>query len=464
MKTFAFAQKRASPSPRQRCPAVRPLGPRVRAQRAEIRHILHGPRVQAKLKIGAPDDAYEREADRVADQVMRMPEAERTPPVRREEDMAIQRLCTECEEEVRLQPMEEEEEELVRTKARPGATPEVTPDLDSRIQALRGGGQPLPDSERAFFEPRLGYDFSKVRIHTDGRAVEAAQAVNAQAFTVGRDVAFGTAEYAPGTSQGRRLLAHELTHVVQQVGTAGGRTILRKPTGSKTPKYSGCSINNTLTPRANQILESARQRAKDYVEVTIRDLKRAPTRSHPNKAYRAALRRHFASPSAEQREKIREAYEKMLPWLKTPSKFICVGPERCEDEWAAFWSSGKVHLCPTFWILKRKCRAITLIHEAAHAVDVEGAGKHPPYRGQHEPRDDPEAPIPYPADAAAPPEGETAAKRMKNPDAYGYFAAHVWRETDITDICYRSVGGFLMIPGQTIEIMDKLPEAGEGEG
>ena len=74
----------------------------------------------------------------------------------------------------------------------------------------------MPEFIRAFFEPRFGYDFSKVRIHADNRAVETAQALNARAFIVGRDIVFGAGEYAPKTPQGKRLIAHELTHVVQQ--------------------------------------------------------------------------------------------------------------------------------------------------------------------------------------------------------------------------------------------------------
>jgi hypothetical protein len=77
-------------------------------------------------------------------------------------------------------------------------------------------GQPLDAGTRAFMEPRFGHDFSQVRVHTDDKAVKSAQAVNALAYTVGRDVVFGAAQYVPGTMEGRRLLAHELTHVVQQ--------------------------------------------------------------------------------------------------------------------------------------------------------------------------------------------------------------------------------------------------------
>jgi hypothetical protein len=83
-------------------------------------------------------------------------------------------------------------------------------------EALRSPGQPLDGETRAFMESRFGYDFSGVRVHTDSKAAQAARAVNALAYTVGRDVVFGAGQYAPASGQGQRILGHELTHVVQQ--------------------------------------------------------------------------------------------------------------------------------------------------------------------------------------------------------------------------------------------------------
>jgi hypothetical protein len=83
-------------------------------------------------------------------------------------------------------------------------------------EVLNERGQPLDNPTRSFMEPRFGYDFSQVRIHTNERAAQSAQAVNALAYTVGSNVVFGQGEYAPKTQEGKRLLAHELTHVVQQ--------------------------------------------------------------------------------------------------------------------------------------------------------------------------------------------------------------------------------------------------------
>jgi len=92
----------------------------------------------------------------------------------------------------------------------------VTSNIESGVNSLKGGGQPLPDSTRSYFEPRFGADFSQVRVHTDSKAADTAKSINAKAFTKGKDVVFGSGQYSPGTSSGKHLLAHELTHVVQQ--------------------------------------------------------------------------------------------------------------------------------------------------------------------------------------------------------------------------------------------------------
>lgn len=96
------------------------------------------------------------------------------------------------------------------------ATPSTVPPIVHEV--LRSSGQALDAQTRAFMEPRFGHDFSRVKVHTDTRAAESARAVNALAYTIGRDVVFGMGQYQPGTMEGKRLLAHELTHVVQQRG------------------------------------------------------------------------------------------------------------------------------------------------------------------------------------------------------------------------------------------------------
>jgi hypothetical protein len=157
--------------------------------------------LQAKLTIGQPNDIYEQEADRVAEQVMRMPE----PDVQMKPGRPFAKG-----------PSCGEEEGIIQSKEAAGQTPDVTLDTESDIGSLTSGGQPLPESSRAFFEPRFGHDFSYVRLRTDAKAAESARAINAQAYTVGHDVVFAAGQCKPGTMNGNRLLAHELTHVVQQ--------------------------------------------------------------------------------------------------------------------------------------------------------------------------------------------------------------------------------------------------------
>lgn len=203
------------------------------------------PFVQTKLKIGEPNDRFEEEADRVADEVMRMPEPrplERTAvsgsvsPYRiqricqqcEEESsrrpVMIQRRCAECEEELQRWPQEGGGDRRIQAESIPGRRPEVTASVQAQISGLRGSGQPLPDSLRAFFEPRFGYDFSQVMVHTAARAASLAEAVNARAFTLGNDIVFGRGAFAPQSSLGQRLLAHELAHVVQQAASQRSRT------------------------------------------------------------------------------------------------------------------------------------------------------------------------------------------------------------------------------------------------
>jgi hypothetical protein len=113
--------------------------------------------------------------------------------------------CTECRQK--------REGTLQRAAVTSSPTTNVSPVVH---EALSSPGQPLDADTRTFMEPRFGHDFSDVRVHTDGRAAESARSVNALAYTVGRNIVFDANQYSPTTMEGRRLMAHELTHVVQQ--------------------------------------------------------------------------------------------------------------------------------------------------------------------------------------------------------------------------------------------------------
>ncbi|MBI4000191.1 MAG: DUF4157 domain-containing protein [Nitrospira defluvii] len=103
-------------------------------------------------------------------------------------------------------------------------------------EVLSSPGQPLDATTRAFFEPRFAHDLGQVRIHADDHAAKSAQVVNALAYTVGRDVVFGPGRYSPQAPQGRRLLAHELSHVIQQGGSRPGSTLRRTPGAGSVPE------------------------------------------------------------------------------------------------------------------------------------------------------------------------------------------------------------------------------------
>ena len=212
-----------------------------------VSRLLKSGILQAKLKIGRPGDIYEKEADRVADQVMRMPMSACSESKDEEKPVQAKPLSHKISPAIQKQAQEEEEEEeVLQPKGISSQISEVTPDPESTVRAIKGRGEPLPPSTRAFFEPRFGYDFSQVRVYTGSRAAEAARTINARAFTVGRDVVLGSGEDAAGANAGQRLLAHELTHVVQQGLNRNSASLQRMPLTEeekkedlKSPKYAG---------------------------------------------------------------------------------------------------------------------------------------------------------------------------------------------------------------------------------
>lgn len=177
------------------------------------------PDIQPKLTVNEPGDKYEKEAERVADAVMRMPDPKREANVQEQlSSNRIQRMCPRCQRRARQgKPLncEECEEELRRTESS-ATSPAVDAETQRQIRSLQGGGKPLRKSTRSFYEPRFGVSFSDVRVHTGLKADEAARSVNAEAFTIGQDIVFQSGAYRVETENGKKLLAHELTHVLQQ--------------------------------------------------------------------------------------------------------------------------------------------------------------------------------------------------------------------------------------------------------
>lgn len=196
--------------------------------------------IQYKLNVSQPGDPYEQEADHVAEAVTQSNEQsggalaiDREPDT----DLTINRMCSDCSEEVsraaspddelekdvmplQRQPEEDKDKEGVVARAASGDALSVDGAVEEEIRGLPGNGSPLPSAVRSSMESGVGYDFDAVRVHTDTNAGHLARAVNARAFTVGSDIVFGSGEYSPQSKDGQKLLAHELTHVVQQTGPA----------------------------------------------------------------------------------------------------------------------------------------------------------------------------------------------------------------------------------------------------
>jgi hypothetical protein len=314
--------------------------------------------IQAKLEVGAADDPLEREADQVADRIMRM--ADPASVSSSESGQEVRRKCQCCAGEGQRQTVEE---------------------------VVRSSGQPLDPATRAFFEPRFGYDFSRVRIHSDERASAAAHTVNALAYTVGKDVVFGAAQFAPHTTKGRELLAHELTHVIQQGHGPSIRRMARDPMPGR--------IGEALIQRAPEVkvdpgatcnldqhrkIEPAAYQAEEWLSRTIPAIEAflSGARTQQTQAAAAALNKHFHSTDTSVARYVRDRLQTIQRDIFgrqnfrvncPPASDLVCGPRKGSDEYVAVVPEGnpnEINLCAPFFERKVEDRASTIIHEFGH--------------------------------------------------------------------------------------------------
>jgi hypothetical protein len=168
-----------------------------------VQRLLRSRVIRPKLAISQPGDMYEREADRIAEQVMRMPEP------------GLYRSCASCESGATCSSCKDNNSLLQRRAGQENSSPANSHSAENFVSGF-GPGRPLDPAVRGFFEKRLGTDLTNVRVHADNYAAESAQSINALAYTLGPDVVFAHGQYAPETTEGRRIIAHELAHVLQQ--------------------------------------------------------------------------------------------------------------------------------------------------------------------------------------------------------------------------------------------------------
>ncbi|GET37588.1 eCIS core domain-containing protein [Microseira wollei] len=265
------------------------------------------PPIQAKLTIGQPGDKYEQEADAVAAKVV---EQINTPAsAQSTQGQSVQRQEEEKEEEVQakheisaLQRMEEPEErdiqaKLIQMRGEAIGGGEAATDLDTAINSARGSGQPLDASLQRSMGQAMGADFSGVRVHTDSQSDRLNQSIQAKAFTTGQDVFFRQGAYDPGSRGGQELIAHELTHVVQQSGggvRAMTKGLTRDDGLEQAPKAENeTTVNRDVTfvsPFASSHLRSANRQTAFLQAKLVTYKPKKDTNAYDEEEQEAALK------------------------------------------------------------------------------------------------------------------------------------------------------------------------------
>ncbi|HEX6181374.1 MAG TPA: DUF4157 domain-containing protein, partial [Chitinophagaceae bacterium] len=263
--------------------------------------------LKSRLSVNKPGDAFEREADSVADKVMRMHDARASKP-----PSAIKVI----------QRKEMDREKLIQKKGVPGATisplksKEPMQFVQKGLSASKGMGQPLAPHIRSFMGRTMGADFSKVRIHTGEESVGMNKALHAHAFTHGSDIYFNRGKYDPDSTAGKHLLAHELTHVLQQ-GAAD--RIQKKEAGVESIRVSGGVSSDAVQLKSAAALMTADPAYQGVIKKVKDTTKKAKHHEPANKKVKEA--QHAAKPPAN--EKASKAKDKKTDEMdqQQPGKF-----------------------------------------------------------------------------------------------------------------------------------------------
>jgi hypothetical protein len=293
--------------------------------------------LQAKLQVNEPGDRFEQEADNMANAfVQRAPQS---AGVGAQADAQLQRRCAECEresDEVRMSPASAPNPGIAQGRANDAA------------RAVSGDGRALPAAVRQPFEQHFGQDLSQVQLHTDAATGAAARRINARAYTLGEHIGFAPGEYAPETQRGRHLLAHELTHTLQQ----RGNQVLRR--------YSTTDCNETQ----RGIIRSAVARARAMLNRAIARLTASPVSA----ATQTLFANHFGAWAGWRRDVVVAHLRRDLSLLGDDDLvFQCESECDADDRAYTYWVFGDIHLCPN-WLNDGNLneQAETAIHEVHH--------------------------------------------------------------------------------------------------
>ena len=305
-----------------------------------------GHALQTKISLGAPGDRYEQEADRVSEQVLTTStnsSVENSPP-------RIQRFATQSSGE---------------TAAAPKSVDDV----------LSSPGRPLNPGLRRDMEQRFGYDFSQVRVHSGAAAGNSAGEVNAHAYTVGRDIVFGPGRFAPTTQEGRRLIAHELTHFVQQSEPG---------VGAKSTKVQRKVVDDDEhlpcrnTPRRSaQFVADLEDQAATLAENAAIALRARPPIQSTQEFLWKRFRRNFNEPRDRCGfiPEIADRLDAIARGIRnTEVQYGCVSAgepsSQCNGHFAytdpGMFGGNRIDLCARFWAAKTNDKVVTILHEWAH--------------------------------------------------------------------------------------------------
>jgi hypothetical protein len=204
-------------------------------------------------------------------------------------DPGVQRKCADCEAE--------EKEKPVQRKSNDASHSETTSDFENYVDGLHNSGQNLSENTKSFFENSMGYDFSAVKIHTGSEAANSARSINALAYTSGNHIVFNQNQYDPGTTSGKKLLAHELTHVVQQSPTIQPKFIQRSP-------ENNCNNHTTTVNDPDQRFEVLRTNSMNITQIGIRTIEQILQQPQNNSFGRRMMNMGFNCPVINQEESI----------------------------------------------------------------------------------------------------------------------------------------------------------------
>jgi len=265
----------------------------------------------------------------------------------------------------------EEEEEKIQMKPsiqrEANSTMHASSDFANSLQNQNGLGRPLPGSVNKEMGSKIGSNFSNVKIHTDNPAVQMNQEIGAKAFTNGTDIYFNKSQYDPGSSEGKHLLAHELTHVIQQKGD-NSTNIQRQSTTEVSVSTTGtpvCSLDQ------HREIEPAVRQSLRWLSTTIRKLDSYISNHSSEPSVGSGLTRHFSSSTSTTAGRVRRILNRVSSEMTTRTDLTTechTSSDRSCNDAGAFVSGNLLVFCPAFFGSTRQWQSSAVIHEMTHSL------------------------------------------------------------------------------------------------